>query len=411
MKTLHLLFSVFAYLVISNQLMSQVYLVKNGHTRHRFAQLELGMTQYQSGGGTAPSLLDNRIVQNQLGTTSVYAFFIGGTHFWGHADFALTIPLAKFGKGIIYGVDLQAKFFPLAIERNKVRPYIGISMNPLSYRFKNGPFISKTNFPLVGGLNYMWRNHQFELGVVYSYNNSFDYDVSRTQVAKAYLPKLIVGATYKYTLETTLSAEKGWQDGSSQLITDRLASKGKLDGFSLAIGPTSAFRTKYSSYLVDRYNFAGQHAYDVALELGAGYYWHKNDIHANLALKSFKSEVSAYGYSQKARLRSATIEVFKMLGDYHGFVPFIGPNLSYYNAETLDQDINTASEVNSFNGLRPGITFGWDIRPNRIQKFLLRTNLRYTPNLNINMKKGGKSNFDNLEFNFIQLVLYPRRIR
>lgn len=328
MKITKLVFMICLYLSMSEQLISQVYMVQNGHTRHRFAQLELGVSQYQSSGGIVESLADNKLIQNKLGATSVSAFFIGGSHFWGHADFALTIPVAKFGDGINYGVDLQAKYFPMAIERSKIRPFIGVSMNPLSYKYKDGPTTNKTNFPLLGGLNYMWHNHQIELGAVYSYNNSFKYNVSRTQVGQAYIPKLIVGATYKYTLETTLSAEKGWQDGTTQIVTDKLASKGKLDGFSLAVGPTAAFRTKSSSYLSEKYAFAGQHAYNVAMEVGAGYYWHKPDMHINLAMKSFSSTLSAYGYSQKARLRSGTLEIFKMFGDYHGFVPFIGPNLT-----------------------------------------------------------------------------------
>jgi len=57
----------------------------------------------------------------------------------------------------------------------------------------------------------------------------------------------------------------------------------------------------------------------------------------------------------------------------------------------------------------PGITFGWDIRPNQLQGFILRTNLRYTPTDNIG-EEGGVS-FSQLEFNFIQLVVYPGRIK
>jgi hypothetical protein len=41
---------------------------------------------------------------------------------------------------------------------------------------------------------------------------------------------------------------------------------------------------------------------------------------------------------------------------------------------------------------------------------VLRTNLRYYPNLEINSVAGGKARVDQLEFNFIQLVFYPQRM-
>ena len=57
-----------------------------------------------------------------------------------------------------------------------------------------------------------------------------------------------------------------------------------------------------------------------------------------------------------------------------------------------------------------GLTFGWDIRPNRIQSWILRTNLRWYPNLFLEVESNSKVSFDNLEFNFIQLIIYPNRM-
>ena len=58
---------------------------------------------------------------------------------------------------------------------------------------------------------------------------------------------------------------------------------------------------------------------------------------------------------------------------------------------------------------RPGVTFGWDIRPDRLQAMILRTNLRYTPNLNVAVTGGRDVALDQVEFNFIQFVIFPRR--
>lgn len=62
------------------------------------------------------------------------------------------------------------------------------------------------------------------------------------------------------------------------------------------------------------------------------------------------------------------------------------------------------------NKIAYGLTFGWDIRPNNIQSWILRTNLRWYPNLAIELDQNSKVSFDNLEFNFIQLIIYPNRM-
>jgi len=399
-------------LMAALQTIAQPYTVKNGKTRHRFAQLEVGVTQYFAPKAGESQTLENGAVKNiQYGNKSTTAIFIGGTHFWGHADFALTIPIASIGDGMKYGVDLQAKYYPWRIEKNKLRPYVGISMNPFSYQQNDGPKVSKTYFPLMAGFNFMKGNNQFELGAVFNYKRDFNYAISRTQLGIAKIQPFIIGATYKYTLETTGSAEKEWRNGVTAKRTKELAAKGKLNSFSLAVGPTSAFRLKSSNYLKTKYAFAGEHNYKTTIELGAGYYWHKPDVQANIAYRTFKSTINAYGYHQNAKRTAITLEAYKFLFDFHGFVPFIGPSLSYESLTVNEKDGNNATATNTYKGIQPGITFGWDIRPNRIQSFLLRTNLRWQPNLNVTMNNGSKNALDQLEFNFIQLVIFPGRMK
>ena len=62
------------------------------------------------------------------------------------------------------------------------------------------------------------------------------------------------------------------------------------------------------------------------------------------------------------------------------------------------------------NKITSAITFGWDIRPSKKGDWwLLRTTLRYSPNLNIEYLNKNLS-LQHLEFNFIQLVVYPQRL-
>jgi hypothetical protein len=398
--------------LVSLKMIAQPYTVENGNTRHRFAQLELGVTQYFSpNAGKTQSLSETgEVGDTQFGANSISAFFIGATHFWGHCDMALTIPLKQFGEGMSYGVDLQMKYYPWRITQNKLRPYVGVSMSPFGYAQNGGPSISKIYFPLMAGINFYKNAHQLELGVVYNYNNKFDYPISRTQVGLAQVQPFVFSATYKYTLETTGSRERAWRNGTTAKQTQILSDAGKLNSFSVAVGLTSAFRLKESDYLNKKYGFAGQHSFDATLEYGLGYYLHKPDMHFNLAYRTFKSSIDAYGYKQDARREAVTFEVYKMLGDYHGFVPFIGPNISYENLSINESDNGDAPKNYTYKGFKPGITFGWDIRPDRLQSWILRTNLRWQPNLNVTMGDGNKNALDQLEFNFIQLVLYPQRM-
>jgi hypothetical protein len=54
---------------------------------------------------------------------------------------------------------------------------------------------------------------------------------------------------------------------------------------------------------------------------------------------------------------------------------------------------------------------GWDIRPVRTEWWLLRTKLRYSPKLELEVTPGQSVAFDHLEFNFIQFVMYPGRLQ
>lgn len=59
--------------------------------------------------------------------------------------------------------------------------------------------------------------------------------------------------------------------------------------------------------------------------------------------------------------------------------------------------------LNAFNNSDP-------LNSDRIQSVILPTNLRWTPNLDVTMSNGRKNPFDQLEFNFIQAVVYPLRL-
>jgi hypothetical protein len=281
---------------------------------------------------------------------------------------------------------------------------------PGSFKQVEGVSLSRSKYPITGGLVYNYKQHLFEVGGGFIPNHRFNYYISKTNQQLITTHPFWVSLSYKLMIETTLSAEKDWLSGRSKKLTDTLAVLKRLNGFTLAVGPSSAFYTRASTYNAAVAPFADNHKFaDVFPEFGVGYYLHQPDLQFNIAYRTVKSELNAYDFSQKLNRKALTLEAYKFLFDYHGFVPFAGVSASYewLNVNEIFDNIKTDF---SSQGLRPGITFGWDIRPNRIQAMYLRTNLRYFPCLNLKMPNAKNMAFDQLEFNFIQLVIFPDRL-
>jgi len=388
--------------------------VEGGKTRHRFAQLNLGIdNRYFPGAGTHSAFinLSGNIQEFQLEDHSETRLIIGGTHFWGHADFSITIPLISFGKsGFSTGTETSVKYFPWRIENRKLTPFIGMALLPFQYKQGNGPEIIRFKYPAIAGIVFNYKNNLFEAGAGYNYSNTENYYISRTQNTSIKTQQLWFMLGAKIMLETTLSAEKNWLNNKTKLMTDTLASLQRLNSWVFAAGPSSAFFLNQSSYNNAIVPYADQHKASIFPEFGLGYYFHQPDMQINFAYRNVKSEIKAYEYAQKVNRKAFTMEAFKFIADYNGFAVFAGPAFSYERLTLTEkmQDVLVTKKLSK--GLKPGITFGWDIRPNRIQSWYLRTNLRYFPNLNIKMKENLEIALDQLEFNFIQLVLFPGRL-
>ncbi|MDA9773747.1 hypothetical protein N9B82_02215 [Saprospiraceae bacterium] len=401
---------------------AQIYIEKQ--TRHRFAQMTLGIDGSVGIGGSTTYLDQggNRQTLN-FAPTLTPRFIIGGTHFWGHADFLIAIPL--FGTtqttnnqtiSSITGVETIFKYYPWRIENNKLRPYVGVSLAPFNFsqdnnnfEFSKGPSKNLTRLPLVAGVSFNRKNLIFEAGVLYNYNNSIDYHISRSQTAKVNMQAVSFNVTAKYLMETTISAEKDWESGKTKDLTEKLAKLGKLNAWFIGVGLSSAWWLKDSEYNQDNRAYLPIYDTNIMLDYTAGYYFHKPDLDISLNYRGYTGRTEAYGTKQSARRRSVALELKKYLFDYQGFVPFIGPIASYEAMKFVEVHEDDPRLEFADQQFAYGVTFGWDIRPNRLQGFLLRTNLRYFPNLNLPV--GGKViSYDNIEFNFIQLVVFPGRI-
>lgn len=419
-------------LLLNTQISTAQVYVEGGKTRHRFAQMTLGgdFLYIPSGGNSQYgsaflTVLESYELQPQL----FPRLTIGGTHFWGHADFYVTFPITNLLKdnftngneSLKYtydpGIETGAKFYPWRLEKNKLRPYLGASFNVIHFnQDDNGnqtTTISKTVYPLHLGLTYQYKNALIELGGQYQFNAvDDDFYFRPTASTTLEFPSLAFHLGVKYAFETTISAEKPYLNGETEKTLKSLEAKNKLNSFSLAIGPSAAFiiNANASDFNHGERAFLGNHkGTDVFPELGIGYYHHKWDAHANLSLRANTSRLSAFHLEQRLRRRAATFEIYKFIGDYHGFVPFIGPNVGYENINLIEEDNGIETINRTENKASFGISFGWDIRPNRLQSFILRTNLRYTP-IQIHPTDDATIIANQLEFNFIQMVIYPSRM-
>ncbi len=412
-RTLYLYIVIIILLFFDTTLKAQPY-VDGGNTRHRFAQLTLGSDyRFFSGNGTRASVLNTlgQLEHFELVPHSESRLIIGGTHFWGHADFYVAIPIASFGKsGFATGVETGAKYFPWRIEHHRIRPYIGTALLRTSYQQQNGTEQIRLKYPLTAGIVFNHNNHLIELGGGYIPKHSNPYYINTTTSTTIKKHPLWFSIGYKWMIETTLSAEKNWQSGKTKWLTDTLASLKRLNGLTIGVGFSSTFFLQSSEHNESKIPYIDNHKGALTPDLGIGYYFHKPDLQLNLSYRSMNSKIEAYGFSQVAIRKAISFEAYKFLFDYHGFAAFVGAIASYESLQVKETDQTQIQSTEEYSGIKPGLIFGWDIRPNRIQSWYLRTNLRYFPNLNIEMPDGKKVAFDQLEFNFIQLVVFPGRI-
>jgi hypothetical protein len=397
-------------------------------TRHRFAQMGLGL-YYSHSPGVAMQLGQPLGGQTsfQFAPQSQAAVSISGLHFWGKVDFWINIPVwthlhqpepdYQFSRGVETGM----KYFLLGNPyESALSPFLGISFNNIGFRYlgdnqspeDRGAEWNRLRYPLHFGVSKVWNNqHYFELSASYFYQNEIDYFFNREDRRRLGMPAWHLNMGYRYIFDTTLSAEEDFQSGRTEQVTRQLAKDGGLNAFSFALGMSSAFYLKNNAFNAEVSPFLGQpKGVNAYLELGLGYYWHKGDAHLNLAYRNINSRATAYGQEQWMSRTALSLDMYKFIWDYHGFVPFVGisPSLERLQVEVRDGQTDYLVDQ-SAQRWRLGLVFGWDIRPNRLQSFILRTNLRYFPNLHID-GGGHRFHFDQLEINFIQAVFYLNRI-
>ena len=390
------------------------------HTRFRFAQMHLGFE-----GQYIPPVKGGYVneagVQQSLTVPGTYhpRFTIGATHFWGLVDLYVSFPLAtirpKLAELQDYGVSMNvstgARIHPLQLRYHRINPYLGANWSTLSYNQRVNEQLSGTTFTkdviaLEGGISWLTGHHWFELGVQHLPAREFRYATSRQTFTPVQFPAFTFQVAYKYLLDVTRPLEKDDKSDFGQYLRER----NLLSGFHLDVGPSAAFTLPRSEYNTRTRPYLNNPSGNSAfLDLSVGYYFFKSDFDIRLAHRHIVADHAAYGLSQQLDRRSFSLEVYKNLFDYKGFVPFLGVSFSREQLGVYETDNGVSATNQTEVQYTPGLVFGWDIRPVRYESILLRTNLRYAPFLKTQVN-GQTISFQQLEFNFIQAVVYPQRL-
>lgn len=388
----------------------------------RFAWLTYGGDLNHLSGGTTQQLINGVKQDANFGSTLMPRLTIGGIHFWGHADFYVTFPLSFLTLqnkpsglsqlDVYQGVETGMRLYPLKLQSQRLSPFLGISFR--RFRFSqeseedtssNGvPSYGRFIHPLQFGLTYTSDKWHISASGYYNYQNEFDHYISPTETANVRLNPV----SFNLSLLRYVDTDRHFRTPSAarQLNKDyhKLKSENLLSAWFFGIGPSAALQMTKSTYLNENHPFFYDN-YSAAIlpDLTFGRYFNNIDANVNLAYRTYGDRFEGFGTEIRTRRHSVGVESVKFLFNYLGFVPFVGPILSYENLNTSVNRIDYNE-----NKLALGVTFGWDIRVTKTGSSLLRTNLRYYPNLHM-IVEGEKMMFDHLEFNFIQWVQFIGR--
>lgn len=404
------------FLIFSIYLSSQAQ--KN---RYRFAATYFGVEgelNLQSNRFTTLNSKGN-LQSEKLPSTFAPRLLIGGTHFWNHADFYLSLNLGSLrlngSKNADISNDVLTGFrvLPFKLKQKRPKPFIGIGFNSKEYRQKgsNGESQLYTNWQWFyeGGFTYTLNSNKLiglemryfpknEYSAYYDRNNFNNVEVSPFSFSISY--KILFDFSNGYSSEKSKKLFKS--------MKEELAQEKKLNTFSIGIGFSAFIPFEETEHASRKAFFNDEIEPEVFPELGVEYFHHKFNASARVSYRPQQQLEKSYQYEYNLRNHSIAFEAFKFVGNYHGFMPFVGPFVSQNFYHLQEKDNGTKVTDFSESKIGYGLVFGWDIRFTETDHIILRTNMRYVPDYGFQKDQLNYTS-QGLEFNFIQLVYYPQR--
>ncbi|MEM9987824.1 MAG: hypothetical protein AAF804_22260, partial [Bacteroidota bacterium] len=102
------------------------------------------------------------------------------------------------------------------------------------------------------------------------------------------LQKLLLNFSYRHFFDTTISAEDSWESGQTESVTEQLGDQGRLNGFYLGVGMSSAWWLGRSAYNESFRPFLPAYNTSIMPDLTIGHYWHKSDMQVALSYRSYR---------------------------------------------------------------------------------------------------------------------------
>lgn len=390
-------------------------------TQHRFAQTYLGLnTQIIPSAGSMYWNGNNY----SFPTMSTSRFTIGGLHFWGKVDFNINIQLTALADFSLDpnsefefkpGGDLSARYYPWRIEYSKIRPYFGVSFNEMIFGMKDENAGERRDLFITSSIlsGFSFANNGWQLNTEWMWmpHNKRTFYPDRIDFYTFELPRSYFSIGIVKYFEGTLREEKDMLSGRMKQLESRFRKEGKLNSISIGAAPSGSYFLKAPSLNDEVRKSLPRHKGNFVWDYGLGYLFHDAGFHIGVSYRNYTSSVESYGLEHLIRRQSFSIEGFKFFWNYNGFVPFIGPSISFDRWATGEFEGHVQlGETQRKEMISPGIIIGWDILASPLETWVLRTNLRYYPFQKIRGTDGKVSRVDQFEFNFIQLVIYPNRL-
>ncbi len=395
-------------------------------------RLDFAKNYFEIGGSFQPSFtgkyLKNGTVTDYENSAGVVQYLNwGGFHFWGHGEFFITFPLnyLAFKKNeetssqLLHSVVTGARFYPWRYKEKRITPYGGVNWSAVDFKQvvtpeDHHPSLSKDFMVgLDAGVLYGYKNFSLRLGASYLPNTSWEYPISKTQKATVKTPDFSIQLGLMYSMDMTKSTEEAniekWNDYPT--VSKHALGKSSFGNFFIGAGPSISFSLKKSAYNQSELPYLNERlASSNYFDIAAGYTFNKAGMFTSISFRNPKFETEGFGMTQTIKKTSVLLEVNKFLIDYSGFTPYLGINLAYDRIKYSEVDEDTSRALN-FQEFEPGVTLGWDILPGKSQEALiLRTNLRWYPLSSFEVD-GFKFDFSQLEYNLIQVVFYPERLK
>ncbi len=342
---------------------------------------------------------------------------IGGTHFWYRADFYISFPLHTFSAGSMdysEGVITGGRYLPFGPGKGLPHPFVGIAWATPSLRSGEGAEFQRSRLALDAGLSLVVAGrYTLETSLRYMHRADALYPVGRTEVAMLRPPRytftLAAKRYFDFTAGNASPQGQAWLKAADAYYTEH----GGLSTWFAGFGASANVVLRPYAFAEALPFLPATPALAIGPDVSLGYHFHRADMDIAASYRNYGIGQEGHGYVWHIREQRIGLEAFKFLFDYKGFVPFIGPSLgvAHQRFESSDSEMPDVNGLASSSAWSPamGVVLGWDIKPSRIDWFILRTNTRlvWTGSSEV---QGIDLRNRHFEVNFIQMVIYPERI-